>query len=223
VTARWETALLAVCLAVVGLVTLALVYAGPGTYEDIATHEGFAQTVFRERDGSSRSMGLSELVGMHNGWIRYVTGRGDPPGGTTLSDFFTRDEIAHMTDVRRVFIDFEIAATIASAGVVLLLARGARRSAVAGATLARDAAIAAGIGVAAVAIAASVAFDPLFLLFHEVFFPQGNFLFGPDSNLIAMYPDAYWYGVTLRIGVAFVAVTAITAIGATATLRRARR
>ena len=89
--------------------------------------------------------------------------------------------------------------------------------------LLRDAAIAAGAGTAAVAVAAAIAFDPLFLLFHELFFPQGNFLFGPDSNLLALYPDPYWYGVTLRIGLTFVAAMAIIAIAAAATLRQARR
>ncbi|MHB8631297.1 MAG: lipoprotein intramolecular transacylase Lit, partial [Candidatus Limnocylindria bacterium] len=78
-------------------------------------------------------------------------------------------------------------------------------------------------GMVLVAIAAAVAFDPLFLLFHELFFPQGNFLFGPESNLIAMYPDAYWYGVTMRIAVTLVVAAAVIAVAATAALRRGRR
>jgi uncharacterized membrane protein len=89
--------------------------------------------------------------------------------------------------------------------------------------LVRDAAIAAGAGTAIVAAGAAVAFDPLFLLFHEVFFPQGNFLFGPDSNLLVLYPEPYWYGVTLRIGLAFVALMAALATVMAATLRRTRR
>jgi len=95
-----------------------------------------------------------------------------------------------------------------------------RRAAV---LLIRDAGLAAAIGVAAIAIAAVVAFDPLFLVFHEVFFPQGNFLFPANSNLLAMYPDPYWYGVTLRVGLTFVAAMAVVAITSAATLRRARR
>ena len=43
------------------------------------------------------------------------------------------------------------------------------------------------------------------------------------DRVIAMYPDAYWSGVVFRIGLAFVAATAIIAIGATATLRRTPR
>jgi uncharacterized membrane protein len=74
-----------------------------------------------------------------------------------------------------------------------------------------------------VAAAAALAFEPLFLLFHAVLFPQGNFLFPAGSNLLALYPDPYWYGVTLRVGLTFVGAAAAIALGATATLRRSRR
>jgi uncharacterized membrane protein len=89
--------------------------------------------------------------------------------------------------------------------------------------LARDAVIAASIGTTIIAVAAAVAFDPLFLLFHEILFPQGNFLFPPDSNLLAMYPDQYWYGVTLRVGLTFVGAMVVIAGASAATLRQARR
>lgn len=222
-TRRWETALLAIAFAVGGLVALALVYAGPATYADIATHEGFATVSFRERDGSRRPEVLPELLAIHDGWIRYITGRGGPPGGSLTVDFFTRDEQAHMADVRTVFVGFELAAVVAVGIGVILPLRAAKRSRTAALLLVRDAAVAAGIGTALLAAAAAASFDQLFLAFHEVFFPQGNFLFGPDSNLIAMYPDAYWYGVTLRVGLTFVAAMAIIAIAAATTVRRARR
>ena len=80
--------------------------------------------------------------------------------------------------------------------------------------------IAAGI-VALIAVAAAVAFDPLFLLFHEVFFPQGNFLFAPDSNLIRLYPEWYWQGITAGVGLSFVAVALLVAGAAHIALRRA--
>ena len=128
-----------------------------------------------------------------------------------------------MADVRNVFVGARIAAVVAAAvaGVLLVVTwRRDRREAL---LLVRDGTAAAAVAMALVGVLAAVAFDPLFLLFHEIFFPQGNFLFGPDSNLIAMYPDAYWSGVVLRIGLALVIVTATIAIGATATLRRTPR
>ena len=69
-------------------------------------------------------------------------------------------------------------------------------------------------------IAAAVAFDPLFLLFHEVFFPQGNFLFAPESNLIRLYPEWYWQGVTAGVGLSFIAVALLVAGAAHTALRR---
>ena len=124
-----------------------------------------------------------------------------------------------MADVRGVFIAFRVAAIVAATLGILLLVRVARRGRPAAVLLGRDAGLVAAVGVALIAVAAIVAFDPLFLLFHEVFFPQGNFLFGPDSNLLAVYPDEYWYGVTLRVGFTFAGAMAAIALAATATLR----
>ena len=166
---------------------------------------------------------LPDLIQYHNAWFVYVTGDAPDPPISFGAVIFTVNEYAHMADVRRVFVAFRIAAIVAAMlgiAVVLRVARRARRGAV---LLVRDSALVAAVGVVATAVGAVVAFDPLFLLFHEVFFPQGNFLFGPDSNLLAVYPDEYWYGVTLRIGFSFAAAMAVVALVATATLRQARR
>src|SRR5258708_36223746 len=99
---------------------------------------------------------------------------------------FTPDERAHMSDVRHVFIGFEVAAVVGAVVGGILLARAGRRGREGASTLARGASIAGGAGGAAVAIVAGAAFVPLLLAFHEGFFPQGDFLFGPESNVIAM-------------------------------------
>ena len=89
--------------------------------------------------------------------------------------------------------------------------------------LIRDGAVAVGIAVAAVGIVAAFAFEQAFLLFHQVFFPQGNFLFDPaTSNLLRLYPDWYWQGITFRIGLSFIAVAAAVTVAASIGLRRAR-
>jgi len=88
--------------------------------------------------------------------------------------------------------------------------------------LVRDASLAAAGIVLIVGIAAALAFDPLFLLFHEIFFPQGNFLFDPaTSNLLRLYPEWYWQGITAGVGVSFIGLALITAAAASVTLRRA--
>lgn len=194
-------------------------FAQPVFYEGIA--RDFAPVVWHDpvtRAVSGRGA-LGDLVGLHRSWLAYVTGFGSGPGVL----LFTADESQHMADVRHVFIGAEIAAVCGLAALMIVGGAVARRGSVAVAAIARDASVIAAAAVAVLGIAAAAAFDNLFLAFHELFFPQGNFLFPPDSNLIAMYPDQYWYETTIRIGAAFVAVMAVTAIGAAATLRRARR
>ncbi len=38
----------------------------------------------------------------------------------------------------------------------------------------------------------TIAFMPLFVLFHQIFFPQGNWSFPENSILIQLYPDSFW-------------------------------
>ena len=201
---------------------LAIGYGGTATYESIM--RGSSPATFHVvAVGGPRAdpIPLSALASWHNGWFLYVTGESDRPPVSFGASVFTPDEYAHMADVRQVFIAFRLtAAAAAIIGVGLVLRAARRRAAV---SLIRASALIAAVGVAAIAIVAAVAFDPLFLLFHEVFFPQGNFLFPADSNLLAVYPDEYWYGVTLRIGATFAGAMAFIALAATATLRQARR
>jgi integral membrane protein (TIGR01906 family) len=225
VTRRWEPAVLAIALAVAGLVALAIAFGGTATYESIMRAHAPVTFHVVAGDAVPRDLrfDLTDLVRTHDSWFAYVTGDSQARPTSFGAVLFTRDEYAHMEDVRGVFVGARLVAVIAAAAAALLVVRAWRRAPRAAVLLVRDAAIAASVGTALVAVAAAVAFDALFLLFHEVFFPQGNFLFGPDSNLIAMYPDGYWYGVTLRIGLVFVVGMAIIAIAASATLRRARR
>src|SRR5205814_9895795 len=50
----------------------------------------------------------------------------------------------------------------------------------------------------------AVAFDQAFLLFHRIFFPQGNFLFGADSNLLRLFPEGFWFESALVAGLLMV-------------------
>lgn len=203
---------------VAGLVGLALFFAGPQTYEDIARANGFERQVFHvpARSETRREVryDVATLVELHEWTLQYVLGaRGDFPRDRTIRDpLFTEREQRHLADVRGVFAGARTAALAAAVlGVGLSLAV-LRRRADASARVLRDAALLAIVGVAAIGLLAAVAFEPAFLAFHYVFFPQGNFLFDPaTSNLLALYPEPYWYGVTLRIGIAFVAIAGLTA------------
>jgi integral membrane protein (TIGR01906 family) len=64
------------------------------------------------------------------------------------------------------------------------------------------------------AIVFAVAFEQAFLAFHELFFPQGNFLFGPDSNLLRLFPEPFWSEAALVAGLAIiVSAVIVTLIG----------
>ena len=65
---------------------------------------------------------------------------------------------------------------------------------------------AAAIGGVAVVLAIifAVAFEPAFLAFHALFFAQGTYLFGPDSNLIKLFPEGFWFESSLVAGASIV-------------------
>jgi integral membrane protein (TIGR01906 family) len=217
----WWLGAVTISLAIVGILLAVATLDGRDTYRDIAQASGVTGATFH-RNGQTWIVDLSVLVQLHEQTLEYVLGASSslPQFGGTGVPVFDTNESSHLADVRNIFAwlrpIFAVALSFLLAIIFRMRDAGVRR-------LLRDGAVISGAVVGAIGIAAAVAFDPLFLLFHEIFFPQGNFLFPPDSNLLILYPDAYWYGVTLRIGLAFVAAMAGIAIAAAATLRRSRR
>ena len=220
---RIETALFAIGLTMAGLVLLALGWSGTGAYVDMARSQSVAGAIFYDHSTRTNSidLDLDDLATQHSGWAEYVTGgRDEPPDLGTL---YTADEAAHMRDVRRVFDGVKILIPAGLFVMALRLQRARANGLETMLRLARDGAVAAGVAVAAIGILAALAFDQAFLLFHQVFFPQGNFLFDPaTSNLVRLYPFWYWQGITLRVGLSFIALAALVAVVAVWGLRRAR-
>lgn len=223
---RWEVGAFAAAFATSGLVALALVLAGQPTYESLAREGGYATATFRVigEDGTVRATtayDLATLVELHGRTLAYVLGDAAAlPRAPRGGPLYTPDEARHLADVRSVLAWTRLAMLAGFAIVLLLVTLALRRRRVVVLRLLRDGALAAAVGSALVAAAAALAFEPLFLAFHAVVFPQGNFLFDPaTSNLITLYPDPYWYGVTLRVGAAFLAVASLGAAVAAATLR----
>lgn len=216
---RREVAGFAVALAVSGLVALTLAFAGPSTYADIARASGREMATFRTIAPPARLIeaDLRVLVGHHEHWVAYVTGRRAHPL-VTEDQIYTPAEYSHMADVRTVFVAAQAAAAAAALLLVAYVVRAWRRGTLA--RLVRGGALVALVAVALVGALGAVAFDAAFMLFHQVFFPQGNFSFPADSNLLALYPEAYFYGVTVRIGVAFVAAALALAGAAHLSVRR---
>ena len=225
---RVDVVIFALALAVFGLVVLALAWSGDWAYAGLARANGFRGTTFVSHGpGPSPGPGgdvvegkepltLEELLEWHRLWARYVIGIDsgrpglDPPRVYFGRHPFSDEEYAHMAEVRDVFRGAETAAVLALfVGVFRLWRARTRGTAL---RLLRDGGLVSAALVAAVGIAALLAFDPLFLLFHEVFFPRGNFLFDPaTSNLIRLYPEWYWQGVTAGVGLSFIALALIAA------------
>ena len=213
---RWLVALFAASFAVFGVVAAVYVFAGEGTYRDLNARRGQVTFVL---PGSTVTTDGSGLVAFHSQTLAYVLGSAAEPA--RLLDgrpLFDESERAHLADVRSVFRAVGIAWAVAGIVLVAVVLRARLRGYALRAI--RDGALWAGAAVLVLGLVAAVAFEPAFLAFHYVFFPQGNFLFDPaTSNLLRLYPEEYWYGVTIRIGVAFVASAAIVAAGAAAASR----
>jgi len=221
---RVEVAVFAIALTVFGLVALALVWSGDWAYAALANLGGGpTRTILVPRvlDGSrvESPADLALWLGWHHAWAAYVTGLSStPPISWGTGPLFTADEYAHMADVRAVFRGAEIAAVLALFVGGYRISR-ARRRGTALRLVRAGALVAAGI-VAVIGVAAALAFDPLFLLFHDVFFPQGNFLFDPaTSNLLRLYPEWYWQGVTAGVAVSFIALALLAALISHSALR----
>lgn len=216
---RWVTALAAASLAVFGVLSAVYQFAGAGTYRDLMRGTDTV-TLDLEEDGTWR-LDLDALVSqVHEPTLRYLFDRAPELPRHAGGQIFDEAERSHLADVRNVFSGVGIAWWVSGLilGAVLV---GARRRGYLRAVL-RDAALFAGIAVLAVAVIAATAFVPAFLLFHQVFFPQGNYLFGPDSDLLRVYPERYWYGVTLRVFGGFCLASLVLAGALTLWLRSSR-
>jgi integral membrane protein (TIGR01906 family) len=117
-------------------------------------------------------------------------------------------ERAHMRDVRGVFAGF-FAVVLAAAVALVALYLGAggvvdrrrfwRRLARTGGAVAGATVVLGGLGL--------VLFDAAFTLFHEVFFPGGNWQFDPRTDrLVQLFPQAFWVESTVAAGVLVIAL-----------------
>ena len=120
-------------------------------------------------------------------------------GAAVLND----NERGHMRDVRGVFFGFFAAAVAAAVVLVLmfLAARGPEARARFWRRLAWT-----GYAIVAVTVVGGVAgllfFDSAFILFHEIFFPGGNYLFDPGTErLVQLFPQQFWVDSAIGVGV----------------------
>lgn len=112
-------------------------------------------------------------------------------------------ERSHMRDVAGVVRALALVEIAALVGVALTWRRLRAERKRRGRLLMRAA---AGVGAAAVVAGAffGLFFEAAFTAFHLLFFPGGNWQFGPDSNLIRLFPEPFWFEVSLLAGASIV-------------------
>lgn len=73
---------------------------------------------------------------------------------------------------------------------------------------------AAGVGAAAIVLGAffAISFDAAFAAFHALFFAAGTWQFGPDSNLIRLFPEPFWFEGSLLAGATIVVAALIATL-----------
>jgi len=70
------------------------------------------------------------------------------------------------------------------------------------------------VGAAAVVLGALfvIAFDFAFSAFHALFFAAGTWQFGPDSNLIRLFPEPFWIRTSLYAGFSILLAAILAAL-----------
>jgi integral membrane protein (TIGR01906 family) len=112
-------------------------------------------------------------------------------------------ERSHMSDVGGLV---RLLAALEAVAIVVLLITGwmlrgerARRG-----RLLLAAALAVGAVALALGLFFAVAFDTAFASFHALFFREGTWQFGPESNLIRLFPEPFWFETSLLAGLSIV-------------------
>ena len=113
--------------------------------------------------------------------------------------WFLAKEVAHMTDVKHVMIAAMILATVWAALALFSShslkerAPGAiRKSIFAGSWITLVLMIALGV-------LGALGWESFFTRFHELFFPQGNWMFRASDTLIRLYPPQFWVDAGIAV------------------------
>lgn len=115
--------------------------------------------------------------------------------------FYDADERGHLGDARLLLGLFLAVGGISIVGIGMALGRGAawRRPTW---TVVSRAGLTTAVVVLGVGIVSLVAFDSLFTLFHQLFFPGGNWSFDPSTqHLVQLYPFRFWQIASAALGV----------------------
>jgi integral membrane protein (TIGR01906 family) len=166
--------------------------------------------------------GVPAAFGASQAEVDRVTGEilGDLFGGGSFEAAFAGDapllnerERSHMGDVSRL-VQLLLAITVVALVVAVITGIRLRRERRRQGRIMLTAAGAVGSAALVLAIIFAVAFDTAFLVFHQVLFPPGTYLFEPGSRLITLFPGGFWFDASLAAGAAIVvSALALAVIG----------
>jgi integral membrane protein (TIGR01906 family) len=154
------------------------------------------------------------------GWTGYTTDELNAATGAILSDLvfgppdfdvevagepvLDERERGHMRDVGTVFLGLW---ALAAVSIVVLVAAARRRDRAATWRAVRTGALGLTGAIVVVGAVALVAFDALFELFHQIFFPAGSYTFDPATErLVQLFPYRFWEETAVVVGVVIVVV-----------------
>lgn len=120
--------------------------------------------------------------------------------------YFTRDEISHLVDVSRLYGPISVALNLLAVGAWATLIIAIARKQKLQASLKRASVIFTGLLISL--SICLVFFSYFFEKFHQVLFPQGNWIFPADSMLITVFPETFWQ-LMLAIILSHIALFAI--------------
>jgi len=114
--------------------------------------------------------------------------------------FYDPAEIDHLRDARTLLWLLFGAGTLAVLGMGVALVRSDRADRIVRAISLGGAVTV--IGVVVIGVVGFVAFEPMFELFHRIFFPGGNWAFDPRTErLVQLYPYAFWQLIAAGLGI----------------------
>ncbi len=220
--------LLTFCLMIALLLTSveAVAYWTPGYYEKEYTKYNVTDAVHMEMD---------DLLDVTHEMMAYLRGRREDLHVPTIVDgqpreFFNDREIAHMEDVRGLFIGGLRLRLICLAVIVICLAVMAATKANLRHVLPRAVCAGTGLFFAGVCILAAVIFSDFskyFIIFHHIFFDNDLWILDPRTDLlINIVPEPFFMDTAARIALVYgisVAAVFLVCLGIVLTGRRKKK
>ena len=141
------------------------------------------------------------------------------PGGPR---FYDAAEAAHLRDAATLLHLFGGLVLVGVLGLLLTL--GPRRREPRAWRSVRAGALALAAAFAALALFFASAFDTAFTLFHEIFFPQGNWAFdSATERMVQLYPTPFWELTSMALATGTLVLSALLALIATWRLHALQR